>query len=81
MHKPNKGERGAQMYYLPALESLQKHRAKIISGDIKWEPSSIQQYCSRPEEYCLQFYQRIDSRKNTAIEVGSLALRDTPIVT
>ncbi len=78
MHKPNKWERWAQMYYLPTLESLQNHWKKISSQEIEREPSSIQQYCDRPQEYCLQFYQRQDSKKRTTIEVGSLTLRDTP---
>ncbi len=47
MHKPNKWERGAQMYYLPTLESLQTHWKKVSSKEIERQPSSIQQYCAR----------------------------------
>ncbi|MBP7848413.1 hypothetical protein KA013_04350 [Patescibacteria group bacterium] len=68
------------MYYLPTLESLQTHWKKVSSKEIERQPSSIQQYCDRPQEYCLQFYQRTDTKKRTTIEAGSLALRDTPFV-
>ncbi len=81
MHKPNKGERWAQMYYLPTMEALELHRKKVINGEIPRQSYSIQQYCDWPQEYCLQFYQHYDAKKRPIIEVGSLALREMPFVT
>jgi len=81
MLKPNKGERGAQMYYLIDHVAFKKHREKIHSGEIHREPSVLQEYCDRPQEYCLQFFQTRDVNNNIVLDFAPLTLRDVPTVT
>lgn len=60
MKKANAGERGTGIYYLADEYALRAHWEELTRKRIAREPCSLQEYCDREQEYCLQFYQMGD---------------------
>lgn len=76
MLKADKWERGVGIYYV----ANQEKRNEIMDLFTDWtyprHPSTIQTYCDRPEEWCLQFYQHPEE----GMDIGSLVKRNLPFV-
>lgn len=81
MLKADKGERGAGIYYINDEDALREHRCSVESGNILRFPSSIQEFVTMKQEYCLQFYHYVDDNGEEQREYGWLTLRDIPHVT
>lgn len=70
MLKADVGERGVGIYYLVNETALEKIDKQFLDADIQRQKSSLQSYCDRPQEWCLQFY-----RDDQTIKLGSLVRR------
>jgi hypothetical protein len=57
MLKANVGERGVGIHYLANKQHRDALMKKYETTLHVWVPSTLQAYCDRPEERCLQFYQ------------------------
>jgi hypothetical protein len=76
MLKANKGERGVWIYYVANQQQWEELMSLFTTKQLIWTPSTIQQYCDRPEEWCLQFYQH----PQDGIRIWSLVKRNIPFV-
>lgn len=76
MLKADVGERGVGIYYI----AHQEKRDELMDSFAHWtatrNPSTVQTYCDRPEERCLQFYQH----PKDGIAIWSLVKRNLPFV-
>jgi hypothetical protein len=76
MLKANKWERGVWVYYIANQQQWEELMHLFTTKQLVWIPSTIQKYCDRPEERCLQFYQH----PQDGIRIWSLVKRNIPFV-